>query len=125
MTVQVRPAALTATALEGSCESVPKVGDVQAGLAFGRAHYDWAQTRFEDLSASADELADVARMLKSSADAFTGQDQRTQHALSSIVAALGNHAGGDSFYDYGLPNVPYPSLDGAGRIANPVAGHVG
>jgi len=81
-------------ALEGSCESVPKVGDVQAGLAFGQAHYDWAQTRFEDLGASADELADVARMLKSSADAFTGQDQRTQHALSSIVAALGNHAGG-------------------------------
>jgi len=36
-------------ALEGSCESVPKVGDVQAGLAFGQAHYDWAQTRFEDL----------------------------------------------------------------------------
>jgi len=44
-------------ALEGSCESVPKVGDVQAGLAFGQAHYDWAQTRFEDLGASADELA--------------------------------------------------------------------
>jgi len=56
MTVQV-------TALEGSCESVPKVGDVQAGLAFGQAHYDWAQTRSADLAASADELVDVSRLL--------------------------------------------------------------
>ncbi len=58
MTVHVTPAVLDAaagevaraggelraqaTALEGSCESVPKIGDVQAGLAFGQAHYDWA-----------------------------------------------------------------------------------
>lgn len=110
MTVRVTPAVLTAAAdqiasvgkelhaqateLEGSCESVPKVGDVQAGLAFGQAHYDWAQTRFEDLTASADELAQVATLLTSSAEAFAGQDQQTQQALSSIAAALGDHAGG-------------------------------
>ena len=79
MSVQVTPAVLTATAdqvasagrelraqateLEGSCESVPKVGDVQAGLAFGQAHYDWAQARSADLAASADELVDVSRLL--------------------------------------------------------------
>lgn len=88
MTVQV-------TALEGSCESVPKVGDVQAGLAFGQAHYDWAQTRFEDLTASAEELVDVAKLLESSAAAFAGQDQRTQQVLNSIVTALGTHPGGE------------------------------
>lgn len=110
MTVQVTPAVLTAaaqqivgagkelhaqaTALEGTCASVPKVGDVQAGLAFGQAHYDWAQTRFEDLTASADELAQVSTLLKGAAAAFAGQDQRTQQVLSTIVAALGNHPGG-------------------------------
>jgi len=110
MTVRVTPAVLTgvagevagagrelhaqATALEGSCESVPKVGDVQAGLVFGQAHYDWAQTRFEDLTASADELVQVSTLLKNSAETFTGQDQRTQQVLNSIVAALGDHPGG-------------------------------
>ncbi len=110
MSVQVTPAVLTATAdqvasagrelraqateLEGSCESVPKVGDVQAGLAFGQAHYDWTQTRFEDLVASADELAEVSTLLNSAADAFTRQDQRTKQALNTIVSALTRHAAG-------------------------------
>ena len=111
MTVHVTPAVLDAaagevaraggelraqaTALEGRCESVPKVGDVQAGLAFGQAHYDWAQTRFEDLTVSAEELVDVAKLLESSAAAFAGQDQRTQQVLNSIVTALGTHPGGE------------------------------
>ena len=109
MTVQVTPAVLTGaadqiagagkelhaqvTVLEGVCESVPKVGDVQAGLAFGQAHYDWAQTRFEDLTSSADELTHVSTLLTNATEAFAGQDQRTQQVLSNIVAALGNHPG--------------------------------
>ena len=67
----------------------------QTGLAFGQAHYDWAQTRFEDLTASAEELVDVAKLLESSAAAFAGQDQRTQQVLNSIVTALGTHPGGE------------------------------
>lgn len=104
MTVRVTPAELSstsdavaasakkiraqATTLEGSCESVPKIGDVQAGLVFGQAHYDWAQTRFEDLIASADELVEVAQLLKSSAEAFASQDQATQQAINKILTTL-------------------------------------
>ncbi len=106
MTVQVTPAVLRATAhrigaastelrgqataLEGSCEAVPKVGDVQAGLPFGQAHYDWVQTRFEDLMASADELRDVANLLTGAAELFAAQDRRTEQTINGILAALGS-----------------------------------
>ncbi len=64
-------------------------------MTFGQAHYDWAQTRFEDLIASADELAQVSTLLTRAAEAFAGQDQRTRQVLDGIVSALGDHPGGD------------------------------
>jgi uncharacterized protein YukE len=104
MTLHVRPAVLgttaesfasaakeirsQGTALEGSCESVPKVGDVQAALVFGQAHYDWAQTRFEDLAASAEDLVEVSQLLKKSGEAFAAQDQQTRQTINNILSAL-------------------------------------
>ena len=50
-----------------------------------------------------------------------GQGNGTGHDLPRNVPELL----GDDFYRYGLPNVPYPSVDGTGRVAVPVAGKAG
>ena len=62
------------TALEGRCLSQPRVGDVQAAAAFGQAHYDWAQTRFEDLLAAAAALEPHGAQLRADAAGYRGTD---------------------------------------------------
>jgi hypothetical protein len=62
------------TALEGRCLTQPRVGDVQAAAAFGQAHYDWSQTRFEDLVASAQGLDHDAELLRTTAARYRGTD---------------------------------------------------
>ncbi|GAB2910739.1 hypothetical protein GCM10027047_06210 [Rhodococcus aerolatus] len=62
------------TSLEGRCLTQPRVGDVQAAAAFGQAHYDWAQTRFEDLVASAEQLDHQADLLRATATRYRGAD---------------------------------------------------
>ena len=83
---QVRAAG---TLLEGSCLSVPEVGDVQAAAAFGQAHYDWAQTRFEDLEASSTGLATLAAALSGAARAYRSTEDDTAAALDVVLGAAG------------------------------------
>lgn len=70
-----------ATTLQASCLAPPRVGDVQAAAAFGQAHYDWVQTRFEDLVASADELAHHGQQLAATAQRYRGADTGAANGL--------------------------------------------
>ena len=47
--------------LETATMSPPNVGDLPATAAFSQAHYDWTQTRFEDLVASAQGFDHLAQ----------------------------------------------------------------
>jgi uncharacterized protein YukE len=77
-----------ATKLEGECESTPKVGDVQAAALFQQDHYDWTQTRFEDLIASEEALSTFARNLHATADDFRTTDAQVAEAMGVLLGRL-------------------------------------
>lgn len=60
--------------LESATLSPPRVGDLPATAVFDQAHYDWTQTRFEDLTASADGLDHLGETLRAAAGRYRNQD---------------------------------------------------
>ncbi|GAA3031217.1 hypothetical protein [Actinokineospora globicatena] len=77
-----------AVQLQGACAAPPRVGDVQATAVYQQAHFDWAQTRFEDLAASETELAGFAAKLRETAATYRGDDTATARALGRIIGGL-------------------------------------
>lgn len=77
-----------ATELEGECESVPRVGDVQAAAVFQQAHYDWTQTRFEDLMESEAKLAAAASRLQVTVADYRENDNLVAERLARILRRL-------------------------------------
>ncbi|SES42489.1 hypothetical protein [Actinokineospora terrae] len=78
-----------AVRLQGACAAPPQVGDVQATAVYQQAHFDWTQTRFEDLAASEAEVAGFATRLRETAAAYSGDDAATAQALGRIIGGLG------------------------------------
>ncbi|WP_121392490.1 hypothetical protein [Actinokineospora cianjurensis] len=78
-----------AVRLQGACAAPPQVGDVQATAVYQQGHFDWTQTRFEDLVASEVEVAGFARKLRETAAAYSGDDTATARALGRIIGGLG------------------------------------
>lgn len=83
-----------ATKIEGACASPPKVGDVQATAVFQQAHYDWTQTRFEDLMASRANLATLAENLRATAKTYAQSDAQAAEMLFKILDELDTLADG-------------------------------
>lgn len=77
-----------ATELEGECESTPKVGDVQAAAVFQQAHYDWTQTRFEDLMESETKLGTAADNLHKTVTKYRNSDDLVAKMLARILCRL-------------------------------------
>ncbi|MGH3826030.1 MAG: hypothetical protein ACRDQX_02465 [Pseudonocardiaceae bacterium] len=80
--------------IEGGCESRPKVGNVQAAAVYQQAHYDWSQTRFEDLMASGAHLAALAKNLRATASTYTHGDAEAERMLIKILDQLDNPTDG-------------------------------
>lgn len=74
--------------IEGECESTPKVGDVQAAAIYQQAHYDWSQTRFEDLMASGAHLDALAKNLRATASTYAHSDAQAAQTLIKILNEL-------------------------------------
>ena len=83
-----------AVQLQGACESTPKVGDVQATAVYQQAHYDWTQTRFEDLMAAEAHLAAFADNLRATATAYARSDADAAQLLYGILDELDTPADG-------------------------------
>lgn len=83
-----------ANAIEGECESTPKVGNVQATAVYQQAYYDWSQTRFEDLMASSTQLAALAKNLRATASTYAHCDAEAERMLIKILDELDNPADG-------------------------------
>lgn len=81
-----------AVRLQGGCQAPPRVGDTQATAGYQRAHFDWTQTRFEDLVASERALAGLAGKLRESASTYAGQDDAVTGALAKILTDLDGRA---------------------------------
>jgi hypothetical protein len=77
-----------AVEVEGECEAPPKVGDVQATAVYQQAHYDWTQTRFEDLMASEAHLGVLSQKLHAVASNYAETEAQTKQALSTILDDL-------------------------------------
>ncbi len=80
--------------IEGECESIPKVGDVQAAAVYQQAHYDWSQTRFEDLLASGAHLTALAEKLRATASTYAHSDAQAAQMLIKILDELDTPADG-------------------------------
>jgi hypothetical protein len=80
--------ATLAVRLQGACQAPPKVGDVQATAVYQQGHFDWTQTRFEDLIASETELGKFAAKLRETARTYSGNDAHTAAALRQIIGGL-------------------------------------
>jgi uncharacterized protein YukE len=74
--------------IEGECESTPKVGDVQAAAVYQQAHYDWSQTRFEDLMAACAHLTAAAEKLRATASTYAHSDAHATQMLIKILDEL-------------------------------------
>jgi uncharacterized protein YukE len=83
-----------ANEIEGECESPPKVGNVQAAAVYQQGHYDWSQTRFEDLMASSAHLAALAKNLRVTASTYARCDAEAERMLIKILDELDNSADG-------------------------------
>lgn len=83
-----------AVEIEGECESTPKVGNVQAAAVYQQAHYDWSQTRFEDLMASGAHLAALAKNLRATSATYAHSDAQAAQMLIQILDELDTPADG-------------------------------
>lgn len=75
------------TQLEAATLSPPRVGDLPATAVFSQAHYDWTQTRFEDLAASTEGLSQLAEALRAAAVRFRAQDESGANDLVTAATA--------------------------------------
>lgn len=83
-----------AVQIEGACESTPKIGNVQAAAVYQQAHYDWSQTRFEDLVASGAHVAALATNLRATASTYAQCDDQAAQMLIRILDELDTPADG-------------------------------
>lgn len=70
--------------LEAATLSPPRVSDLPATAVLTQAHYDWTQTRFEDLTASTEGLDHLAEALRAAAVLFRAHDEG---GAAELVAA--------------------------------------
>ena len=77
------------TRLEHATLSPPRVGDLPATAVFDQAHYDWTQTRFEDLTASADGLDHLGGTLHAAAARYRDRDDVGANGLVISASTAG------------------------------------
>lgn len=61
---------------------------MQAAAAFGQAHYDWAQTRFEDVVAAAQELDHQSGLLRATATRYRTTDTRGAGGINAAPGVV-------------------------------------